>query len=104
VSEAAFITGWNWVAVAAFLLAGLIATYWEVRGIFDHDEHLVDTISELWWQLRNRVGPARWGLSTLLAVFFVWLWWHFSFEGRHRRTPIVEETEIVVTDPEVPDA
>jgi hypothetical protein len=75
----------NWILVAIILVAGTILIGAEIDGIRRHDEHKIDTVSELYWSLQDRLGPWAAVLAIPLAVFLAWLWHHLTYEGRKRR-------------------
>lgn len=74
----------NWVIVATFAVGFLAILGAEIKGIVANGEHRVDTITELWYLLRARVGPFRAVLSAGLAAVLLWTWAHLSLEGRRR--------------------
>ena len=75
---------WNWLIVAVFAtgLAAILAA--EAYGINRNKDHRVDTITELWYALRDRLGPWHGALAFVLAGVFMWAWYHLSIEGRRR--------------------
>ena len=76
----------NVAILLTFAVALVALVTAELVGIVRNGEHRLDTISEVWWSVRDRVGPFRAYLSASLAVGLVWLWWHFTYEGG-RPTP-----------------
>lgn len=74
----------NWIIVG-LIGAGIgITVGAELAGVIAHDEHRLDTISEIWWSARNRLGPFSAVLAAALAAVLSWTFWHLSFEGRKR--------------------
>jgi hypothetical protein len=70
----------------AFLAIGLPLIALELYGVARRPNGRAggnDTISEMWWGLRNRY-PA---LTVVMVLFLLWLLYHFTVEGWRRRRP-----------------
>lgn len=74
------------IEVLVFLIAGLAILGAETVGVIRRGEHRVDTLSEVWWSLRDRLGPWSAAIALPLALFLGWLWAHLTFEGRKRKS------------------
>lgn len=75
----------NWVLFGVLAAGALAVLGAEITGIVRHSEHRIDTVSEIYWAVRQRVGRYRVPLAVGLAVFLSWMWYHFTFEGRSMR-------------------
>jgi len=70
----------NWNYGIWFVILGVPLLLWEIYGITRKPGGKAgggDTISEMWYALRNR-HPA---VVVAMALFLVWLFVHFVFEG-----------------------
>lgn len=75
----------SWAIVGLIVGGIVVVVAAEIAGIIRHDEHEIDTISELWWALRDRLGPFSAALALPLAAVLSWTFFHLTFEGRGRR-------------------
>ena len=71
----------NWVIIGVIAAGILAAIGAELTGVWKHGDQKKDTISEMWWSLRDRLGPWKGGLALVLGGILAWTWWHLTFTG-----------------------
>lgn len=70
----------NWVIIGLIAAGILAAIGAELTGVWKHGDHQKDTISEMWWSLRDRLGPWKGALALVLGGILLWTFWHLTFQ------------------------